>query len=86
MSDRNKVTFIAQNYENKQTGETARGITVILDGSIKELVEHLHQDFPEYSGDDVRLIQEALFRGFNEMTAEAKERRDAKQEQEKTEE
>lgn len=72
MEDRSKARFLVHNYKNEETGETVRGVTVMLDGTMKQLIESLHEVFPEYP-DDVALIKEALFRGINSMIEEAKE-------------
>lgn len=72
MEDRSKARFLVQNYKNEETGETVKGVTVMLDGMMKQLVDTLREVFPEYP-DDVTLIKEALFRGINSMIEEAKE-------------
>lgn len=72
MEDRSKASFLVHNYKNEETGATVKGVTVMLDGTMKQLVETLLEVFPEYP-DDVALIKEALFRGINAMIEEAKE-------------
>lgn len=71
--DNNKprARFLLQRFENRETGEMVNGVTVILDGQMKVMVERLHEVFPEYP-DDVSLIKETVFRGISAMIEDAR--------------
>ena len=58
-----KVSFLENNYKN-QNGESARGVTVILDGKFGEVIEQLKAGNPNYTN-NISVIQDALFRGIN---------------------
>lgn len=64
-----KVTFLDNEYSNQQTGQKARGVTVILDGKFGEVIEQLKADNPKYEN-NIQVIQDALFRGINDILAE----------------
>lgn len=71
MADKPKARFMLQRFENRETGEMVNGVTVILDGQMKVMVERLHEVFPEYP-DDVTLIKECVFRGISAMIEDAR--------------
>ncbi|HAG14225.1 MAG TPA: hypothetical protein DCG49_10240 [Ruminococcus sp.] len=68
MEHAGKVTFMNQEYQNEKTGEKVRGITVIVDGAFKLVLDKLISESP--NPDEMnytKVIQEALFRGINEL-------------------
>ncbi|MEQ8199697.1 MAG: hypothetical protein ABRQ27_17130 [Clostridiaceae bacterium] len=39
MSDKNTVTMLSEEFENDKTGEKVEGITIIVDGKLKEVLD-----------------------------------------------
>ena len=39
--ENNKVTILSEEFENDKTGEKVQGITIIVDGKFKEVVDLL---------------------------------------------
>jgi hypothetical protein len=72
MESQGKVTFLNQEYENSETGEKVRGITVIVDGTFKGVLDKLIADSPDADLNYTKVIQDALFRGINELIEENK--------------
>lgn len=70
MEQRQKVTFMKQEYENSETGEKVPGVTVIVDGVFRQVCDKLITETGREQ-DYVKLIQDALFRGINEMLRDA---------------
>lgn len=70
MEQRQKVTFMRQEFENSETGEKVPGVTVIVDGVFRQVCDKLIAE-TEREQDYVKLIQDALFRGINEMLRDA---------------
>ena len=70
MAENPKVTFIKQEYENSETGVKVPGVTVIVDGVFRQVCDKLIAD-TKREPDYVELIQDALFRGINEMLRDA---------------
>ena len=70
MEQRQKVTFMRQEFENSETGEKVPGVTVIVDGVFRQVCDKLIAE-TDREQDYVKLIQDALFRGINEMLRDA---------------
>ena len=73
MEQRQKVTFMRQEFENSETGEKVPGVTVIVDGVFRQVCDKLIAE-TEREQDYVKLIQDALFRGINEMLRDAEKK------------
>lgn len=74
MESKGKVTFMNQEYENSETGEKVRGITVIIDGALKGVLDKLIAESPKEADlNYTKLVQDALFRGINELIEEHKQ-------------
>ncbi len=60
----NKVSFISEKFENEKTGEEVEGITIIIDGKLKDMFdiiidkEGIHRDYKE-------VMRDVLFSGIN---------------------
>ncbi len=70
MEQKHKVTFLKQDYKNSTTGAKVPGVTVLVEGVFRDILDKLIADTnrePDY----VQLLQEAMFRGINEMLGEA---------------
>lgn len=46
--DNNTVTILNEEFENDKTGEKVQGITIIMDGKLKEVVDLLMKNNPNY--------------------------------------
>lgn len=68
--DNNTVTILNEEFQNEKTGETVQGITIIVDGKLKEVVELLMRSSNHKTYTEV--VQDALFRGINSMVMEYK--------------
>lgn len=64
--DKNTVTILNEEFENDKTGEKVQGITIIMDGKLKEVVDLLMYDNPNYNN-YTEIIRDALFAGINSM-------------------
>lgn len=70
MSD-NKMTLITEEFENDTTGKKVEGITVIVDGKLKEVMDLIllkNDNYANYT----EVIKDALFKGINELIKECK--------------
>ena len=65
----NVVTIINENFENEKTGETVQGITIVIDGKLKEVVDLLIKKNPHYKN-YTEIVRDALFKGINEIILE----------------
>ena len=70
MSD-NKMTLITEEFENDTSGKKVEGITVIVDGKLKEVMDLIllkNDNYANYT----EVIKDALFKGINELIKECK--------------
>ena len=64
--DSDKITILNEVFEKGQAGEKVQGITIIMDGKIKEIADVFIMGNPEYK-DYNGFIKEALFMGIDLM-------------------
>ncbi len=69
--DNNTVTILNEEFENDKTGEKVRGITIIVDGKLKEILDVLIKNDPNYEN-YTDIVRDALFAGIGSMIKEHK--------------
>ncbi len=69
--DNNIVTILNEEFENDKSGEKVQGITIIIDGKLKEVVDLLMQNNPAYKN-YTEIFRDAFFQGINSMIVEHK--------------
>jgi len=57
------ISIISEEFENEKTGEKVEGITIMVDGILKELLDILKVQNPQYEN-NVSVIQDALIKGL----------------------
>lgn len=57
------VTIISEEFENEKTGEKVEGITIMVDGVLKEFLDIIKTQKPQYEN-NVNVIQDALMKGL----------------------
>ena len=69
----NTITLFSEEFENEKTGETVQGITVIVDGKIKDVMDRFL-----YGGSDYKnyteIVRDVLIKGFNVLITEQREK------------
>ena len=69
--DNNTVTILNEEFENDKTGEKVQGITIIVDGKLKEVLDLLRKNNPDYKN-YTEIVRDAFFNGINSMIREHK--------------
>ena len=69
--DNNTVTILNEEFENDKTGEKVQGITIIVDGKLKEVLDLLMKNNPDYKN-YTEIVRDAFFDGTNSMIREHK--------------
>ena len=69
--DNNTVTILNEEFENDKTGEKVQGITIIVDGKLKELLDLHMKNNPDYKN-YTEIVRDAFFDGINSMIREHK--------------
>lgn len=67
----NTVTILNEEFENDKTGEKVQGITIIVDGKLKEVLDLLMKNNPNYKN-YTEIVRDAFFDGINSMIREHK--------------
>ncbi|HHY0836811.1 hypothetical protein [Bacillus cereus] len=61
--EENKVVMIKETFKNEETGELTPGVTIIIDGNLREVLEIImekegYSDYPE-------ALKEVIFEGIH---------------------
>ncbi|AAU24209.1 hypothetical protein ACG2QI_05825 [Bacillus sp. GM2] len=67
MNSNDTVTMLNEEFENDQTGEKVEGITIIVDGQFKQVLDIIKAKSDSYQN-YTEIIRDALFEGVNSMT------------------
>ena len=57
------MSIVSESFENEQTGETVEGVTIMIDGILKDVLETMMLKDPHYSSPR-EVIADALFKGL----------------------
>lgn len=57
------VTIISEEFENEKTGEKVEGITIMVDGVLKDFLDIIKTQKSQYEN-NVNVIQDALMKGL----------------------
>lgn len=60
------ISIMTEEFENEKTGERVEGITIMVDGAIKELFEIIKREKIEYES-NVSIVQDALMKGLEQI-------------------
>lgn len=60
------ISIITEEFENDKTGEKVEGITIIVDGILKQFFDIIKQEKSQYT-DNVSIVQDALIKGLEEI-------------------
>ena len=69
--DNNTVTILNEEFENDKTGEKVQGITIIVEGKLKEVLDLLMKNNPNYKN-YTEIVRDAFFNGINSMIRDHK--------------
>lgn len=64
-----KITLLQEEFENEKTGEKVSGVTVIIDGKLRQIMDILIDKNTNYNSYP-EIIQAALFSGIEKMMKE----------------
>ena len=65
----NKITMMSEEFQNEQTGQSVEGITIIVDGVLKQFIEIIQAKSPDYQN-SLSVVQDALMKGLNTIKNE----------------
>lgn len=60
------ISIMTEEFENEKTGEKVEGITVMVDGMLKDFLEIIQSKNPNYQS-NLDVIQDALMKGLEDI-------------------
>lgn len=66
-----KIMFLKNKFQNKNTGEDVEGITIIVDGTFQQVLDKLIRESNGKYTDYASVLQQAVFQGINDMIRES---------------
>lgn len=60
------ISMISEEFENEQTGEKVEGITIMIDGILKEFFNIMKIEQPSYEN-NLSIMQDVLMQGLESM-------------------
>ncbi|KHD13338.1 hypothetical protein ACQR2L_05945 [Clostridium butyricum] len=63
------ISIMTEEFENEKTGEKVEGITIMVDGILKNFFDILKERNPRYN-DNVSIVQDALMKGLEVLKNE----------------
>lgn len=73
MNSNDTVTMLNEEFVNDQTGEKVEGITIIIDGQFKQVLDIIKAKSDSYEN-YTEIIRDAVFEGVNSMTMKLRDK------------
>lgn len=67
----NKVAIFSEEYVNDKTGDKAQGITIVVDGKLKEVFDLIIMKESKYQN-YIEIVRDALFDGISSIINKGK--------------
>ena len=64
MNNENVVTILNEEFENDKTGEKVQGLTIIVDGKLKQVMDIIIEKDENYNN-YTDIVRDSLFNGIN---------------------
>ena len=72
MGSVDKLTMLTEKFQNDKTGQEVDGITIMIDGKIKEIFDAIIISKSENYDNYTEVLRDAIFMGINEITKSLK--------------
>lgn len=66
MNNENVVTILNEEFENDKTGEKVQGLTIIVDGKLKQVMDIIIEKDENYNN-YTDIVRDSLFNGINNI-------------------
>lgn len=66
MNNENVVTILNEEFENDKTGEKVQGLTIIVDGKLKQIMDIIIEKDENYNN-YTDIVRDSLFNGMNNI-------------------
>ncbi|KAB8126073.1 hypothetical protein F9U64_20790 [Gracilibacillus oryzae] len=71
MSD-NKISILSDKFENEKTGEQVEGVTIMIDGKLKSMLDIIIEKEGSRYTDYTELVKDIMFAGINQYVEKHK--------------
>ncbi|MBE6049537.1 MAG: hypothetical protein E7214_02465 [Clostridium sp.] len=72
MNNENIVTILNEEFENDKTGKKVQGLTIIVDGKLKQVMDIIIEKDENYNN-YTDIVRDSLFNGINDIINKIKE-------------
>ena len=72
--DSNTFIILNEEFENDKTGEKVRGITIIIDGKLRDVIDLIIKNNAKYNNYN-EVVRDAFINGLNSIVTEQRENR-----------
>lgn len=72
MNNENVVTILNEEFENDKTSEKVQGLTIIVDGKLKQVMDIIIEKDENYNN-YTDIVRDSLFNGINDIINKIKE-------------
>ncbi len=62
----NKITLLTEEFINDKTNEKVEGVTIIIDGKLKEVIDLLMLKNPKYNN-YTEVVRDCIFEGLEKL-------------------
>lgn len=62
----NKISIISDQFQNEDGSETVEGITIIINGNLKQVMDILRENNDEYES-NIDVVHDAFMRGLDDI-------------------
>ena len=66
MNNENVVTILNEEFENDDSGEKVQGLTIIVDGKLKQVMDIIIEKDENYNN-YTEIVRDSLFNGINNL-------------------
>lgn len=66
MKMKKTISVLTEEFENEKTGERVEGITIMVDGALKEFFDIIKREKREYTN-NASIVQDALMKGLEQI-------------------
>lgn len=66
MNNESVVTIVNEEFENDKTGEKVQGLTIIVDGKLKQVMDIIMEKDENYNN-YTEIVRDSLFNGINNL-------------------
>ena len=62
----NKISIISDQFQNESGSETVEGITIIINGKLKQIMDVLRENNEQYES-NIDVVHDAFLRGLDDI-------------------